>query len=115
MGFIAPREKVYVGVVSEAMPNGNFRPLFIKWPDGRIFPVTASEGGPFVSPVDPDAPASAMGLPYEFRVFVGCDTAVRRLYCEVRDVAIPPRWYVMASTEDDGVPFDPPPRKVPYR
>lgn len=113
MGFDS-REKVYVDVTATTHADGSIEPRFLRWPDGRLFPIAAAEGGPTPDYFEPGVkPAKVSGLPYSFRVFIGNSKVVRRLYLEMsRDAAkAPPRWYVQAC--DGDIPYEPPTPHVP--
>lgn len=103
--------KVYVEVTATTRPDGSIEPRFIRWPDGRLFPIAAAEGGPVPDYFEPgEKPAKVASMPFSFRVFVGRSRTVRRLYLEFAE-GLPPRWYV--NTDGADVPYEPIPPRVP--
>lgn len=102
--------KVYVEVTATTRADGTIDPRFVRWPDGRTFPIVAAEGGPNPDYFEPGAkPAKIVSLPYSFRILVGNSNVMRHLYLEF-EKGLPPRWYV--STLDADIPYEPDPPRV---
>lgn len=94
------RERVYIEVTATTLPDGRVEPRFIKWRDGRVFPVAAWCGESVGARNEPHAELVETGeFLRVFNVYIGDSMRPRKLYLEA-ELSRLQRWFVLLERGD---------------